>query len=102
MKNKITFRLQGEAFVQSEIDKAREANREFTAADLQELTRQYPDKYIAMPRAEKQLITPQPDQKIYKSIKIDGDRARVTYEDVKNKTAILIRIDGQWYVAGIF
>jgi hypothetical protein len=102
MKNKITYRLQGETFVQTEIDKARAANREFTTADLQELMRQHPDKRIMMPRAERAPVTPRPEQRIYKSIQIDGDKARVKYEDVKDRTAILVRIDGKWYVAGIF
>jgi len=102
MKNKITYRLQGEAFVQAEIDKARAANRAFTAADLQELMRQHPDKRIVMPRAEREFVTPQPEQRLYKSIKIEGDKAWVIYEDVKDRTALFVRIDGKWYVAGIF
>lgn len=102
MKNKITYRLQGEAFVQAEIDKAKTARRAFTAADLQDLMRQHPDKHITMPRAMRPSVTSQPDERRYTSVKIDGDRARVTYEDVTSKTAILVRIDGKWYVAGIF
>ena len=86
MKNKITYRLQGEEFVRKTMEKAKAENHEFTSADLQSLASQNPDKYIAFPQPST-VITKStlvenstPVQRQYKSIKIEGDKARVTYD----------------------
>ncbi len=103
MQNKLTFRLQGEAFVQAAIEQAKAAGREFTNADLQALSVENPDKYIVWPQARTDLIESEPIEPQYKSIEINGDKARAVYDDgVRDKIAILIQIDGQWFVAGIF
>jgi hypothetical protein len=103
MQNKINFRLQGEAFVQVAIAQVAAEGREFTSADLQVLSVENPDKYIVWPQAQTDLVESDPVELQYKSIEINGDKARAVYDDgVRDKTAILVRIDGQWFVAGIF
>ncbi len=103
MQNKITFRLQGEAFVQAAIEQAEAEGWEFTSADLQALSVENPDKYIVWPQARTDLVASEPVALQYKSIEINGDKARAVYDDgVRDKIAILVLIDGQWFVAGIF
>ncbi|RIK43394.1 MAG: hypothetical protein DCC55_05920 [Chloroflexi bacterium] len=103
MKNKITYRLQGEEFVKAAIEQAKAEDREFTNEDLQALAAQNPDKYIVWPRTSTDFAPPDSTQRMYKSIQIDGDKARAVYDDgIRDKTAILVHIEGRWYVAGIF
>jgi hypothetical protein len=103
ISNKISYRLQGEAFVKAAIEGAKAEGREFTNEDLQSLAAEHPDKHIVWPKSEADLALPEPTQRSYKSIEIDGDKARAVYDDgIRDKTAILVRIDGRWYVAGIF
>lgn len=103
MKNKMTYRQQGQAFVQSAIEEANAAGREFTNADLQALSAQNPDKHIVWPKSSTDFVLPDPTQFQYKAIWIKDDKARAVYDDgIRDKVAILVRIDGRWYVAGIF
>jgi len=103
MRNKITYKLQGEEFVRAAMEKAKAENHEFTSEDMQVLASQNPDKYITWPQTSTVFAASNPVERKYKSIKIDGDKARIVYDEgVKDRTAIFVRIEGKWYVAGIF
>jgi hypothetical protein len=102
IKNKLTHRLEGEKLLRSAMAKAKTENRELSEAEWQTLIKQNHGERPSLPDPglpSKRVI--QPEQ--YFSIEINGDKARATYDEgVTGKTAILILIDGRWYVAVIF
>lgn len=102
IKNKLTHRLEGEKLLRSAMAKAKTENRELSEAEWQTLIEQNHGERPALPDPglpSKRVI--QSEQ--YFSIEINGDKARATYDEgVTGRTAILIRMDGRWYVAGIF
>lgn len=102
IKNKLTHRLEGEKLLRSAMAKAKTENRELSEAEWQTLIEQNHGERPSLPDPglpSKRVI--QPEQ--YFSIEINGDKARATYDEgVTGRTALLVRIDGRWYVAGIF
>ena len=100
MRAKRTYQLKGVQLLKAATEKAKAENRELMPEEWQELAKQNGGEYPAMPIGNAGTPT---KELIYSSIEIDGDKARVTYDDlVKIRTAILVRIDERWYVAGIF
>jgi len=86
--------------VRSAMERAKAENRELTQAELDEIAKQNQGTIPAL----SDLSAPPFVRKLeYFSLKIDGDTARAVYDEgVTGLTAILKRIDGKWYVAGIF
>ena len=90
--NKISHRLHGEALLRSTMAKAKSESRELSETEWQVLI----EKNTSLP--SRRVI--QPEQ--YFSIEISGEKARAVYDEgVTGRTAILIKIDGRWYVVGI-
>lgn len=82
------------------MEKAKAENREPTQEELDEIAKQNHGTIPAL----SDLSAP-PFKRIlqYFSLKIDGDTALAVYDEgVTGRTAILKRIDGQWWIAGIF
>ncbi len=100
MKNKITHRLQGEKLLKAALEKAKSENRELTPMEWQKLAEQNHGERPSLPNLE---FANNKRQFLYKSLEIDGDTARAVYDEgVVTRRAILKRINGCWFVAGIF
>jgi hypothetical protein len=101
MKNKITHRRHGAELLAAAQAKATAENRELTEAEWALLTEQnygrQPSPLVSDPGLPRSVI----EAEQYISMEINGDTARVVYERVKTQTALLVRIDGRWYVASM-
>ena len=100
MKSKRIFQKQGIEQLRVAQEKAKAEHRVLTQAELDELTKQNHGLQPSLPdpSAQNYKRTLQ-----YFSIEINGDKARATYDEgVTGRTALLVRMDGRWYVAGIF
>ena len=85
-------------------EKAKAENRAVTQEEMRQLTEQ---NYGLEPHLPDQDVQAQstPFKRVltYLSVKVEGDKAELRLDDrVKNRKAILVRVDGRWYVAGIF
>lgn len=102
MRNKMTLRLQGRKLLLEAMAKAKAEQRELTSEELQVLQKQNQGERPTLPNPHlpsKRVIAPEQ----YQSIEISGDQARAYYDDgIRYETALLVRINGRWYVAGIF
>lgn len=98
--SQITYRQRGINLLRSALAKAASERRELSEEEWQDLTRQNGGHRPALPNLD---LVDNQRELIYKSVEIDGDKARVVHDDgITYRTAILVRIDGRWYVAGIF
>ena len=99
--NKISHRLHGEALLRSTMAKAKSESRELSETEWQVLIEKNYGERPSLPDTSlpsRRVI--QPEQ--YFSIEISGEKARAVYDEgVTGRTAILIKIDGRWYVVGI-
>lgn len=98
IRNKLSHWLHGEQLLAQEMAKATAEGREWTDADTNALA----ERNFGEPprlRAVTTSITPyELELDAFRSIQIDGDYARATYERVVLWTVVLKRIDGQWYI----
>lgn len=100
MKNRFMHELQGRKLLQEA--KAKAESRQLTDQEWQTLKEQNHGEFPALPDThlpKRRIIAP--DQ--YLSIAVKGDKARAVYDDgIRDETAILVRVNGRWFVAGIF
>lgn len=103
MKNKLIHRLQGRELLQAALAVAKTENRDLTDSEIERLKTQNHGVMPSLPEdnasSQDQIVL---RKEHFRSIEIDSDKARAVYERVTIRTAILVRIDGKWYVAGIF
>jgi len=85
-------------------EKAKAENRAVTQEEMRQLTEQNYGLEPYLPDQDVQAqSTPFKRVLTYLSVKVEGDKAELRLDDrVKNRKAILVRVDGRWYVAGIF
>jgi hypothetical protein len=100
MKAKRLLQQRGGKLLKTAMEKAKLENRELTPGEWQALAKQNGGMPPGLPN-------PHPDtlaqRFTYESLEIDGDKAHLRYENgVSIKNALLVRIKGHWYVAGIF
>ncbi|MCB0145088.1 MAG: hypothetical protein KDE50_34725 [Caldilineaceae bacterium] len=100
IKNKIRDRLQGTGLIEAASNNAKSENQELTQEELDDIAQRnhglHSSLSVATASSPKRILE-------YFSIKIKGDRAWATYDEgVTGRTALLVRIDGHWYVAGIY
>lgn len=102
MKNRFTHELQGRKLLQEAKAKAKAESRQLTDQEWQTLKEKNHGELPALPDThlpKRRIIAP--DQ--YQSIEVKGDKARAVYDDgIRDETAILVRVNGRWLVAGIF
>lgn len=101
MKSKLIARKNRYAQFRAALTNAEAENRELTQAELDEIAAQNNGYIPTLP----DLSTPSSFKRELKyfSLEINRNKARATYDEgVTGRTAILVRIDGKWYVAGIF
>ncbi|WP_423222378.1 hypothetical protein [Candidatus Amarolinea aalborgensis] len=87
----------GAKLLQSALAKAKAEGRELSAEEFQAIIKANHDQVPTLPSpvVAKTNLT-------YESIEIAGDRATVRYDDgAALQEAILLKIKGQWYIAGI-
>lgn len=100
MRNKMTLRLQGRKLLLEAMAKAQQ--RELTSEELQVLQKQNHGEMPTLPNPNLPATRVIAHEQ-YQSIEISGDQARAYYDDgIRYETALLVRINGRWYVAGIF
>ncbi|RIK43396.1 MAG: hypothetical protein DCC55_05930 [Chloroflexi bacterium] len=104
MRTKRMNQQHGARLLRAALEKARIEGRELTPEEWKELTEQnYGMQPYLPPDSSEGQSTPFVRQLLYLDIKVDGDQAEIKFDSgVKNQRAILVRIDGRWYVAGIF
>ena len=88
---------QGAKLLQAALARAKAEGRELSAAEFQALIKANHDQVptLSGPVVAKTMLT-------YESIEIAGDRATVRHDDgAALQEAILLKVKGQWYIAGI-
>lgn len=101
MQTSYLLRAQGASLLQAALDKARLENRELTAEEFQEVVKANHGQVPSMPLSAKDLTK---NEKVltFESIRINGDRAIVKYDDgAALQEAILVKINGGWFIASI-
>lgn len=99
MQAKMTHRIQGTRLLISTQEKL---GRELTPEELQDLAKQNHDRIPSIPNKNLPSVR-MIKVEDYKNIAIEGDIASAIYDDgVTSRTALFVRVDGKWYVAGIF
>jgi len=97
MKAQYIARKKEAGLLKDVLDKARAENREMTAEELQEVVIKNNGRVPAIIASNETKA-----KLIYESIEISGERAVVRYDDgAALQEAILVRVDGQWFIAGI-
>lgn len=100
LKAKRVFQKQGEEMLRKALASASAEKRELTEAEWQELARK---NHGLQPSLSDTPSVINKRELKYFSIEITGDKAKAQYDEgVTGRTAILVQIDGRWYVAGIF
>ncbi|RIK43393.1 MAG: hypothetical protein DCC55_05915 [Chloroflexi bacterium] len=104
MRTKRMNQQHGAKLLSAAMERARTEGRELTPEEWKELTEQnYGMQPYLPPDSSEGQSTPFVRQLLYLDLKVDGDRAEIKFDTgAKNRRAILVRIDGRWYVAGIF
>lgn len=103
MQTKRMNQQNGARLLRAAREKAASENREVTREEMQQLTEQNFGLEPFIPDSSEHDQS-EPFKRIlrYFSIKIEKDRAEVFYDDmVKTRKAILLQVNGQWYVADI-
>lgn len=99
MKAKIMHKLAGEKLLKAAMSKASAEKRDLTIVEQQALA----DPNHGVVPSLRNSDLPRRVINKWLTITIDGDKARAVYDTgIVTRTAILVRIDGHWYVAGIF
>lgn len=104
MRTKRMNQQNGARLLRAAQEKAKSENREVSREEMQQLTEQNYGMEPYVPHQDAQQQS-EPFKRVFRyfSLKIKGDTAEVYFDDMaKNRRAILIRVDGKWYVAGIF
>lgn len=88
----------GAAALEIALEKARAENRSLTADEMQEIIKANGGQVPTLARQDPVSVT----QLEFRSIKIEGDRAVVQYDDgAALQEAVLVKIGGQWFIASI-
>lgn len=102
MQNKITHRIHGDRLLREKLAKEHRSITEITPAELIALKGK---NYGVEPSLieEPSSTVPLDSVEQYYTIRICRNKAYVSYSDyIIGRSAILLRLEGQWYVAGIF
>jgi len=103
MKNRLTHHLQGRDLLQAALAKAQTEKRELTVEEMETLKAQNHGVMPSIPEdnasSQERIVL---RKEHFKSIEIDGDKARAVFERVTIRTAIFVRINDKWYITGIF
>ncbi len=104
MRTKRSNQQHGANLLRAAQAKAAAENREITKEEMQQLTEQNygMEPYVPVQDVQGQKV---PFKRVvtYLSIKLDEDTAEVNFDDmVKNRRATLLRVNGRWYVSGIY
>ncbi len=98
MKAKRLQQQQGATLLKAALDRAKSHDRTITEEEWKALTEQNNGEQPYLP----ELSLPGRFPLTYESIKIDNDKAYVRYDDGPAlQDAILVRVNGRWFVAGI-
>jgi hypothetical protein len=104
MRTKRLNQQHGAELLRAALKRAEMEDRELTADEWQELTEQnYGIQPYLPPASPEGQSTPFVRPLIYLALKINENQAEIKFDTgVKQQRAVLVRIDGRWYVAGIF
>jgi hypothetical protein len=104
MRTKRMNQQHGAKLLRAAMERARTEGQELTPEEWKELTEQNYGMQPYLPDdSAKGQNAPFVRSLRYLDIKVDGDRAEIKFDTgVKNQRAILVRVDGRWYVAAIF
>ncbi|MFN8490139.1 MAG: hypothetical protein U0350_21305 [Caldilineaceae bacterium] len=100
MKSKRIHQQQEIKLLKTALEKVKPKGRELTQEEWKDLAKQNGGEYPSLPHYE---LANNKRHLIYSSIQINGDKARVVYDEgIVDRTAILVWVNGRWFVAGIF
>jgi hypothetical protein len=104
MRTKRINQQHGAKLLRAALEQAKLEDRALTPEEWQTLTDQnYGMQPYLAPELPAEQSTPFVRPLSYLDVRVDGEQAEILFDTgVKRQRAILVRIDGQWFVAGIF